>query len=95
MKLGLQNYTVITLIEKSYIIFNNNKINSLQHITLHKITEFYLKQFSVCPNITSKCRTNAILKISVKENNDSNKTCKHVHNISMYRTSLCLTTTVQ
>jgi hypothetical protein len=47
MKLGLQNYAVIILIEKSYIKFNNNKINSLQHITLHKITEFYIKQFSV------------------------------------------------
>jgi hypothetical protein len=24
-------------------------------MTLHKITEFYTKQFGVCPSITSKC----------------------------------------
>jgi hypothetical protein len=31
-------------------------------MTLHKITEFYTKLFGVCPNITSKFRTTAILK---------------------------------
>jgi hypothetical protein len=34
-------------------------------MTLYKITEFYRKQFSVYPSITSKYRSNAILKISV------------------------------
>jgi hypothetical protein len=56
-------------------------------MTLHKITEFYTKQFSVCPSVTSKCRTTAIFKISVKENNDSNKSCIYAQDVSMYRTS--------
>jgi hypothetical protein len=37
-----------------------------EHMTLYKITEFYTKQPSVCPNITSKCLTAVIFKISVK-----------------------------
>jgi hypothetical protein len=37
-------------------------------MTLHKITEFYAKWFSVCPNITSKFRTIAIFKNFVNEN---------------------------
>jgi hypothetical protein len=43
-------------------------------MTLHKITELHTKQFSVYTNITSKYQTTAKLKISVKENNDSNRT---------------------
>jgi hypothetical protein len=45
-------------------------------MTLHKITEFYTEWFSVCPNITSKFRTIVIFKNWVKQNNDSNKTCR-------------------
>jgi hypothetical protein len=57
-------------------------------MTLPKITELYTTQFSVCPNITSEFRNTAMFKISVKENNESIKTCRYVHDISMYKTSL-------
>jgi hypothetical protein len=36
-------------------------------MTLHNITEFYTKQFNVCPNITSKYQTTTTFKISIKK----------------------------
>jgi hypothetical protein len=50
-------------------------------MTLHKITEFYTELFSVYHNITSKFRTIAIFKNCVKQNNDSHKTCRYVHDL--------------
>jgi hypothetical protein len=41
-------------------------------MTLHKITEFYTKYFSVCLNRISKFRNTATFK---RKANDSNKTC--------------------
>jgi hypothetical protein len=87
--MGLQNYAIIISTDNSHIKFNNNKINSLQtydtaqnYRIVHKAV-----QRSVCPNTTSKCQTTTIFKISIKENNNSNETCRHVHDLSMYRTS--------
>jgi hypothetical protein len=54
---------------------------------LRKITEFYAEWFSVCPKITSKFRIIAIFKSFVK-NNDSNKTCRYLHDLSMQQDSL-------
>jgi predicted component of viral defense system (DUF524 family) len=89
MKLGLQNYAIIIPTDKSYVKFNNNKINSSQiHMQFHKITEFYTNKFSVCPNITSKFRITAVFKSCVKENNDSNETCRYDHYLSLGETSL-------
>jgi hypothetical protein len=56
-------------------------------MTLHKITEFYTEWFSVYPNITSKIRTIAIFKNRVKQNNDSNKTYRYVHDLLPYQSS--------
>jgi hypothetical protein len=53
-------------------------------MTLHKITEFYTEWFSVCLKLTSKFRTIAIFKNCVKQNNDSNKTYRYVHDILLY-----------
>jgi hypothetical protein len=55
----------------------NNKFNHLQR--LHKITEFYIKWFSVGPNITWICRTITIFQGFAKDNNNSSKTCRCVH----------------
>jgi tRNA C32,U32 (ribose-2'-O)-methylase TrmJ len=38
MKLGLQNYAITIPIDKSYVKFNNNKINSLQ---IYEISQNY------------------------------------------------------
>jgi hypothetical protein len=56
---------------------------------LHKITEFYTKRFNICPKITLKFRNTAIFKISVKENNNSNKSLMYEYalNLSLYKTS--------
>jgi hypothetical protein len=51
-------------------------------MTLHKITELYTEWFSVYPNITSNFRTIVIFKNCVKQNNNSNKTCRYVHDLS-------------
>jgi hypothetical protein len=56
-------------------------------MTLHKITEFYTELLSVYHNITLKFRTIAIFKNCVKQNNDSNKTCRYVHDILPYQSS--------
>jgi hypothetical protein len=56
-------------------------------MTLHKITEFYAEWFSVYPNITSKFRTIAIFKNCVKQNNDSNKTYRYVHDLLLHQSS--------
>jgi hypothetical protein len=50
-------------------------------MTLHKITEFYTEWFSVYLNITSEFSTIVIFKNCVKQNNDSNKTCRYVHDL--------------
>jgi hypothetical protein len=57
-------------------------------MTLHKITKFYTEWFSVFPNITSKFRTIAIFKNCVKQNNDSNKTYRYVHDLLQNQSSL-------
>jgi hypothetical protein len=54
-------------------------------MTLHKITEFYTEWFSVYLNITSKLRTIAKFKYCVKQNNDSNKTYRYVHDLLIYQ----------
>jgi hypothetical protein len=54
-------------------------------MTLHKITEFYTEWFSVYPNITSEFRTVVIFKNCVKQNNDSNKTYRYVHDLLLYQ----------
>jgi hypothetical protein len=56
-------------------------------MTLRKITEFYTEWFSVYHNITSKFRTIAIFKNCVKQNNESNKTCRYVHDLLLYQKS--------
>jgi hypothetical protein len=56
-------------------------------MTLHKITEFYTQLFSVYPNISSKFRTIAIFKNCVKQNNDSNKTYRYVHDLLLHLSS--------
>jgi hypothetical protein len=54
-------------------------------MTLHKITEFYTELFTVYHNITTKFRTIAIFKNCVKQNDDSNKTYRHVHDLLLYQ----------
>jgi hypothetical protein len=56
-------------------------------MTLLKITEFYAELFSVYHNINSKFRTIAIFKNCVKQNNDSNKTYRYVHDLLLYQSS--------
>jgi hypothetical protein len=56
-------------------------------MTLHKITEFCTELFSVYHNTTSKFRTIAIFKNCVKQNNDSNKTYRYVHDLLLYQSS--------
>jgi hypothetical protein len=56
-------------------------------MTLHKIIEFYTEWFSVYPNITSKFRTIAIFKNCVKQNNDSNKIYRYVHDLLLFQSS--------
>jgi hypothetical protein len=56
-------------------------------MTLRKITKFYTELFSVYHNITSKFRTIAIFKNCVKQNNDSNKTYRYVHDLLLYHSS--------
>jgi hypothetical protein len=85
MKLGLHKYAVVIPIENSRIKFNN-KLNSLQGMKLHRITELCKEWFSVCLYITFKYCTIATFKISVKENNDSNKACRHVSDVPLYKT---------
>jgi hypothetical protein len=50
-------------------------------MTLHKITEFYTELVSVYYNKTSKFRTTATFKNCVKQNNDSNKIYRCVHDL--------------
>jgi hypothetical protein len=56
-------------------------------MTMHKITDFYTVWFSVCPNIISIFRTITTIKNLIKYNNDSNKTCRYAHNLSLFQTS--------
>jgi hypothetical protein len=56
-------------------------------MTLNKVTVFITDWFSFCPNITSKFRAIAMFKSFVKQNNDSNKTCRYIHDLSLYQTS--------
>jgi hypothetical protein len=51
-------------------------------MTLHETAEFYTQWLNVCPNITITFCTIAIFKSSIQENNDSNKNCRYVHDLS-------------
>jgi hypothetical protein len=77
---------------RSFIIFLDfihlrRKLNSLQDMKLHKITEFYTEWFRVYPSITSKFRAIAIFKNCVKQNNGSNKTYRYVHDLLLFQSS--------
>jgi hypothetical protein len=79
MKPELQNYAVIIPVDNSYIKFKNKKINSLQiydtaqnYTILHKVVQ-------------SLSQHNLTFISSVEENNDSNRTCRYVHDLSMYK----------
>jgi hypothetical protein len=56
-------------------------------MTLHKITKFYTEWFNVYTNVASKFRTIVIFKNCVRQNNDSNKTYRYVHNLLLYQSS--------
>jgi hypothetical protein len=56
-------------------------------MTLHEITELYTEWFSVYPNVSSKFRTIAIFKNCVKQNSDSNKTYRYVHDLLLYKSA--------
>jgi hypothetical protein len=56
-------------------------------MTLQKITEFYTEWFNFYPNIISKFRTIAIFENWVKQNNDSDKTYRYVHDLLLYQSS--------
>jgi hypothetical protein len=86
MKLGLQNYAVIIPVDNSYIKFNNNNINSLQtyyiaqnYRILHKVVQCW------CQHKLKMSNHRHIQKL-LKEY-DLNKTCKYIHDLSIYRTS--------
>jgi hypothetical protein len=71
MKLGVQNFVLNIPTDNSYINVNNNKTKiAYKYTELHKITEFYAEQLSVCTNITSKFRNISIFKSSFKGKND-------------------------
>jgi hypothetical protein len=57
-------------------------------MTLQKITELYTELFSVYHNITLKFRKIAIFKNCVKQNNDSNKTYRHIHDLLLPKVHL-------
>jgi hypothetical protein len=67
--------------ERTGIRFNTNKLNRMQ--TLHKITELWTEWFSDCSKINSKFNTIARFKSPVKENDDSNKTYRYAHDLSL------------
>jgi hypothetical protein len=55
-------------------------------MTLHQITEFYTKWFSLRTNVPLNVRTIVIFKSFVKEINDWNKAVKYVHDNLLYQT---------
>jgi hypothetical protein len=57
-------------------------------MTLNKMTEIYTQFIIVCPNVTSKFRTIAIFKSLVKQNSESNKTCRYVHDLLLHQALL-------
>jgi hypothetical protein len=83
MKLGLPNYAVNITIGNSYIKLNNNKINSLQR---HGIAQNYRNLHNVVQRLSQR-NLKMSNHLSVKENNDSNNTWRHVHDLSTYKTS--------
>jgi hypothetical protein len=56
-------------------------------MTVQEITEFYAEWFSTCTNIHSKFRAIAIFEGFVNQNNGSNKTWRHVHDLLLYQPS--------
>jgi spore cortex formation protein SpoVR/YcgB (stage V sporulation) len=77
----LDNYAVITTIEEHCIKYNNSKLNSLQrddtaknYTILHRVVQ-HLSQYN------NKMLCHHIYKSTVKQNNDSDKTCRYVHNL--------------
>jgi hypothetical protein len=51
-------------------------------MTLHKVIPFCTEWLSISTNITSKFHTTATFESFIKQN-DSNKTCRHVHDLTV------------
>jgi hypothetical protein len=74
---------------KSYVKFSNNKINSLQ-VGLYDIFQNYRivhKVVQRLPQHNPKFRNTTNFESPVKESNDSNKSYRYAHGISMYKSS--------
>jgi hypothetical protein len=94
MKLGLQNYTVIIPTDKSYIKFNNNKLNSLQTYDIAQSYRILYKEVQLFSQRNLKMSNTNVFKSSIKENNDSNKTFRYVRDLSMNKNFIFLSVTV-
>jgi hypothetical protein len=81
---GFRNMSLSFQLQNNCIKCNNNNLRSLQKYCVHKIKGFYTEWFRVCPNITSKFLTIAVIKSFVKEINDSNKIRTYVYKILLY-----------
>jgi hypothetical protein len=86
MKLGLLNYAVIP-INNSYIKFNNNKINSLLTYDIAQNDRILHKVVQLLSQHNLKMSNHSHIQKLQKENNDSNKACRFVHDLSVYKTS--------
>jgi hypothetical protein len=82
MKVGLKKYAFIISNDNRCIKFKNNKINTLQP---YDIAQNYriLKVVERLSRHNLKFRTTAIFKRSVRENKDSNKTCRYAHDLTV------------
>jgi hypothetical protein len=74
---------------KRFIKFND-KLNtsSLQKYVIVQIIKSDTELFKVCLNITSTFHTITIFESFINQNNYSNKTCTHVHDLLRYQTSI-------
>jgi hypothetical protein len=77
MNWGFQNYADMMHTENSSIKFD--KLNSSKIYDIAHNYRFLYRVLQCLRNVTSKFRTIAIVKSSIKENNGSNRTCTYVH----------------
>jgi hypothetical protein len=87
MKLGLQNYAVILPIKTNISNLTARNI----YIQIHNTAQNFIIPHKVVQRLFQhnlRISKYQIFKGSVKENNDSNKSCSYVHDLLTYKTYL-------
>jgi hypothetical protein len=75
---------LVFLVHRNSVLISSS--SSSEDRSAYKMAWFHFDWCKFCMHLTSLKIPPSQLKCSIKENNESNKTCRYVHGISLYQT---------